>query len=67
MRFIVRFARTREPELAALPIQYGDFARWQREKLSGGALAELVDFWRHQLADAPSRPTSQLIVCALPR
>ena len=44
-----------EPALADLPIQYGDFARWQRERLDGPYLDELVEYWTHQLAGAPAR------------
>lgn len=39
--------------LPALPIQYADFAYWQRHRLHGQALDELVGFWRARLADAP--------------
>ena len=47
--------RGRAPDLAPLPIQYADFASWQREQLSGDGLAELVDYWTTQLAGAPER------------
>ena len=40
-----------EPVLPALPIQFADFARWQREHLAGERLAELLEFWRNQLGD----------------
>jgi amino acid adenylation domain-containing protein len=40
------------------PIQYADFAAWQREWLSGDALAEQLDYWKRQLAGAP--PTLEL-------
>ncbi|MEV0132076.1 amino acid adenylation domain-containing protein [Dactylosporangium sp. NPDC050688] len=33
-----------------LPVQYGDFAAWQRERLTGAALAREVDYWRTELA-----------------
>jgi non-ribosomal peptide synthetase component F len=36
--------------LAALPIQYADFAQWQRHWLSGPVLAAQLDYWRRQLA-----------------
>ena len=39
--------------LPALPIQYADFARWQRGWLQGAVLAEQVGYWRGQLAGAP--------------
>jgi amino acid adenylation domain-containing protein len=42
----------REPALPAPAIQYGDYALWQREQLSGERLERLLDFWRAQLGDA---------------
>ncbi len=47
--------------LAPLPVQYADFARWQREWLSGGVLESQLEYWRRQLAGAPAAlqlPTS---------
>ena len=35
------------------PIQYVDFARWQREKLDGAELLRQLSFWRRQLDHAP--------------
>jgi len=43
-----------EPELPELPVQYPDFARWQRAWLRGDTLTALLDYWRRQLADAPT-------------
>ncbi len=40
--------------LSPLPIQYADFALWQRQWLSGERLQNQTDYWRHQLADAPT-------------
>ncbi|MFD0579116.1 amino acid adenylation domain-containing protein [Dactylosporangium darangshiense] len=40
-------------ELAALPVQYADFAVWQRGWLSGAVLEGEVGFWREALAGAP--------------
>ena len=48
------FARSAPSPLPELPIQYADFAVWQREALSGPLLEERLDYWRHQLADAPT-------------
>ena len=48
-------AEGRAPALAALPIQYADFASWQREHLTGAALDELIEYWSGQLAGAPER------------
>ncbi|MEV7094869.1 non-ribosomal peptide synthase/polyketide synthase [Amycolatopsis sp. NPDC051045] len=36
-------------ELPALPIQYADFAAWQRERLTGDFLDDQLGFWRHEL------------------
>ena len=43
----------RRSPLPELPIQYVDYAQWQRERLSGVKLVELVGYWRKQLAGAP--------------
>jgi hypothetical protein len=45
----------REPALPELPIQYGDFAVWQRARAEEGALAEQVSYWQTQLAGVTSR------------
>ncbi|HZI21567.1 MAG TPA: amino acid adenylation domain-containing protein, partial [Gemmatimonadales bacterium] len=39
--------------LAELPIQYTDFARWQRDWLQGEVLEKEMAYWREQLAQAP--------------
>jgi amino acid adenylation domain-containing protein len=39
--------------LPALPIQYADFAAWQRRWLVGGELAAQLDWWRQYLAGSP--------------
>jgi hypothetical protein len=45
----------REPDLPELPIQYRDYAVWQRERLQGPVLDELASYWRAALGDAPER------------
>jgi amino acid adenylation domain-containing protein len=40
--------------LPELPVQYADFAAWQRSWLSGGALAAQLGWWRERLAGAPA-------------
>ncbi|MDQ3205166.1 MAG: amino acid adenylation domain-containing protein, partial [Pseudomonadota bacterium] len=42
-----------ESALPALAIQYRDYAQWQRERLSGPYLEELVAYWRDRLEDIP--------------
>ncbi|HEX2264347.1 MAG TPA: condensation domain-containing protein, partial [Pseudonocardiaceae bacterium] len=37
------------PRLPELPVQYADFAVWQRDRLSGEVLAEQMGYWRKQL------------------
>ena len=39
--------------LAELPIQYADYAQWQRERLRGADFDAHLDFWRNDLAGAP--------------
>jgi len=40
--------------LPALPVQYADFAVWQREQLQGDVLAEQLAYWKKQLEGAPA-------------
>ncbi|MFB2839283.1 amino acid adenylation domain-containing protein, partial [Floridanema evergladense] len=40
--------------LTPLPIQYADFAIWQREWLSGEVLETQLSYWKQQLADTPA-------------
>ncbi|MEU7876514.1 amino acid adenylation domain-containing protein, partial [Dactylosporangium sp. NPDC049140] len=40
-------------ELDPLPVQYADFAVWQRQWLTGEVLDAQLGFWRARLADAP--------------
>jgi amino acid adenylation domain-containing protein len=42
----------RESPLPELPIQYADYAVWQREYLAGGALENDVRYWKEQLSGA---------------
>ncbi|MBB5857515.1 non-ribosomal peptide synthase/polyketide synthase [Amycolatopsis umgeniensis] len=43
-------ARGEEPRLPELPVQYADFASWQRELLDGPELTGHLDHWRDRLA-----------------
>ncbi len=47
------FAAGREPALPELPLQYPDFALWQRQWAAGGGLAAELDFWRERLEPLP--------------
>jgi hypothetical protein len=42
-----------EARLAELPIQYADYAVWQRRYLSGETLERQLSYWKKQLAGAP--------------
>src|ERR1700685_1846773 len=41
--------------LAKLPIQYGDFAEWQRGWLQGETLQRQLEYWEKQLGPEPPR------------
>ncbi len=44
----------RPSALPELPLQYPDFALWQRQALTGPAFDRLLDFWRRELDDLPT-------------
>jgi amino acid adenylation domain-containing protein len=48
------FTDDRPSPLADLPIQYADFAVWQREWLRGEVLESQLSYWKNQLAGAPA-------------
>ena len=43
----------KSPGLPALPIQYADFAVWQRQWLQRGVLEAQLAYWKQQLENAP--------------
>ena len=47
------FAAGKPSPLPELPVQYPDFAVWQRNRLQGEALEDQIGYWRRQLAGAP--------------
>ncbi|MCR9278932.1 MAG: amino acid adenylation domain-containing protein [Pseudomonadaceae bacterium] len=57
------FVDENSPELAELPIQYADYAAWQKQCFDGGSLESQLEFWRQQLGgelpslDMPSNKT----------
>ena len=42
------------PAMAPPPVQYADYAGWQRERLQGEALEAELAYWRARLAGAPA-------------
>ncbi|HKG81484.1 MAG TPA: condensation domain-containing protein, partial [Pyrinomonadaceae bacterium] len=51
--FYEAFSRGTVPSLEELPIQYSDYAQWQREQLSGAELERHLSYWREELKGAP--------------
>ncbi len=48
------FLRGHPSPLPELPIQYADFAAWQRRDTGGEAIGKRLSYWREQLRDAPA-------------
>jgi amino acid adenylation domain-containing protein len=46
-------AAGRPPQRPELPVQYADFAVWQRKQLTEGVLDPQLEYWRAQLAGLP--------------
>ncbi len=67
------------PPLPGLPVQYADYAVWQRQRLDGQYLDNLLEYWRKKLDGVPTlnlpviqrketdRETSLATHCAIPR
>lgn len=43
------YAAGQPAKLPGLPVQYADFTTWQRDRLSGERLNELLGYWKQQL------------------
>ncbi|WP_165864188.1 non-ribosomal peptide synthetase [Capsulimonas corticalis] len=63
-------------QLPEMPIQYADYAVWQRDALQGETLQKEMDYWKRKLAGAPAllelpidypRPTTQTFEGAIVR
>ncbi|TRW90814.1 non-ribosomal peptide synthetase [Candidatus Methylobacter oryzae] len=57
------FAEGGQPSLPVLPIQYSDYAAWQRQWLQGDVLHRQIDYWTGQLNGLPELlelPTDKL-------
>jgi amino acid adenylation domain-containing protein len=48
------FARGEPSPLPPLPVQYADYALWQRQRLQGRRLDDLLDYWKARLAGLPT-------------
>ncbi len=48
------FAAGEPPSLSELPIQYADFAIWERQWLQGPRLEKLLSYWKRQLSGGPA-------------
>ncbi len=44
------YARGEESPLAELPVQYADYAAWQRAELRGETVERQLEYWRRQLS-----------------
>jgi len=53
-RLYAHFAAGKKLDLPELPIQFADFALWQRQFLQGEMLERLGAFWKGQLKDVPA-------------
>ena len=47
------FSKGKTPSLPELPIQYADFAHWQRGWQQGDVMEEQLSYWKKQLSDSP--------------
>jgi amino acid adenylation domain-containing protein len=53
-RLYAAYARGEASPLPELPLQYSDFACWQRQWLQGARLASELAYWRERLAGVPA-------------
>ncbi|BCL81641.1 hypothetical protein ccbrp13_41060 [Ktedonobacteria bacterium brp13] len=51
--YYTAFVEGKPSPLPPLPIQYGDYAIWQREQLQSPEITSQIAYWKQQLADAP--------------
>jgi amino acid adenylation domain-containing protein len=48
------YRRGEASTLEELPVQYADYAIWQRDRLQGAVLDELMSYWKRRLAGMPA-------------
>ncbi|MBD8577914.1 AMP-binding protein, partial [Pseudomonas syringae] len=53
MQLYAGYTQGREASLAALPIQYADYAIWQRSWMEAGEKQRLLDYWLDKLGTHP--------------
>ncbi|MBD2448898.1 condensation protein [Nostoc sp. FACHB-152] len=53
--FYTAFSQGKSLTLPDLPIQYADFAVWQREWMQGKVLETQLNYWKQQLKNAPTK------------
>ncbi len=53
LEFYEALVEGREARLSELPVQYADYAAWQRGWLEGEVLSRQIDYWRQRLAGLP--------------
>jgi hypothetical protein len=59
------FVEGRSAMLPELPIQYADFAHWQRQWLQGEVLNSQLRYWKQQLKDVPVLQLPGAASCAM--
>ncbi|WP_431193990.1 amino acid adenylation domain-containing protein [Acaryochloris thomasi] len=52
--FYQTFSQGQELEIPQLPLQYVDYAHWQRQNLQGEFLATQLEYWQQQLTPLPA-------------
>ena len=60
------FSKNKPSPLPDLPLQYADFAEWQREWLQGETLETQITYWKQRLGDNPSTLGAGPAVLKLP-
>ncbi len=51
--FYTAFVEHKPAGLGALPVQYADYAQWQREQIESQTFAPQIERWKERLRDAP--------------
>ncbi|MFE7558198.1 condensation domain-containing protein [Kitasatospora sp. NPDC057500] len=54
LEFYTARLENRAPDVEPLPVQYTDYARWQRELVAGSRLDGELDYWRERLSAPPA-------------